>query len=159
MSCFKFLGINITEDLTGDFYTKEIVKKSQKCLKAAKETWYGPYSIASSVPFTGVQVRVSLQDALLLKNWTAYSHSALQRVVRTSQKLCGCELPSIDDIYQERCRMKTLWIIKDPSHPNNALVQLLPVPAGSGSPFLTKKSGSSAPCDCNILLIHHLHPY
>jgi len=47
-------------------------------------------------------------------------------VVKTAQKICGCELTYIADLYQGRCKKKAQKIVKDPSHPNSNLFQRLP---------------------------------
>ena len=59
-------------------------------------------------------------------NCTAQNRKALQRVVRTAEKICGCALPHIQAIYDDRCVRKAHRIIKDPSHPNQHLFELLP---------------------------------
>ncbi|KAI3366924.1 hypothetical protein L3Q82_009569, partial [Scortum barcoo] len=42
---------------------------------------------------------------------------ALQRVVKAAQHITRTELPSMEDLYTQRCRRKATKIIKDPSHP------------------------------------------
>ncbi|KAI3376519.1 hypothetical protein L3Q82_016972, partial [Scortum barcoo] len=42
---------------------------------------------------------------------------ALQRVVKAAQHITRTELPSMEDLYTQRCRKKATKIIKDPSHP------------------------------------------
>ncbi|KAI3363903.1 hypothetical protein L3Q82_001500 [Scortum barcoo] len=48
---------------------------------------------------------------------TALNHKALQRVVKAAQHITRTELPSMEDLYTQRCRKKATKIIKDPSHP------------------------------------------
>ncbi|KAI3359693.1 hypothetical protein L3Q82_014076 [Scortum barcoo] len=43
---------------------------------------------------------------------------ALQRVVKAAQHITRTELPSMEDLYTQRCRKKATKIIKDPSHPS-----------------------------------------
>ncbi len=57
---------------------------------------------------------------------TTYSCSAIQRVGRTSQKNCSCELPCMQAIYEKRCINRARRIIQDSSHPDNGLFQLQP---------------------------------
>ncbi|KAI3376373.1 hypothetical protein L3Q82_016855 [Scortum barcoo] len=48
---------------------------------------------------------------------TALNRKALQRVVKAAQHITRMELPSMEDLYTQRCRKKATKIIKDPSHP------------------------------------------
>ncbi|KAI3360768.1 hypothetical protein L3Q82_013010 [Scortum barcoo] len=57
---------------------------------------------------------------------TALNHKALQRVVKAAQHITRTELPSMEDLYTQRCRKKATKIIKDPSHPSYKLFCLLP---------------------------------
>ncbi|KAI3376225.1 hypothetical protein L3Q82_016728, partial [Scortum barcoo] len=66
----------------------------------------------------------------------------LHRVVKAAQHITRMELPSMEDLYTQRCRKKATKIIKDPSHPAtncSACCRLAdgsaafePEPAGSG---------------------------
>ncbi|KAI3361775.1 hypothetical protein L3Q82_001964 [Scortum barcoo] len=42
---------------------------------------------------------------------------ALQRVVKAAQHIVRTELPSMEDLYTQRCRRRATMIIMDPSHP------------------------------------------
>ncbi|KAI3364737.1 hypothetical protein L3Q82_000891 [Scortum barcoo] len=48
---------------------------------------------------------------------TALNRKALQREVKAAQHITRTELPSMEDLYTQRCRKKATKIIKDPSHP------------------------------------------
>ncbi len=72
---------------------------------------------------------------------TALNHKALQRVVKTAQHI-RTELPSMEDLYTQRCRKKANRIIKDPNHPSHKLfcchladgtAASGPAPPGSGT--------------------------
>ncbi|KAI3371511.1 hypothetical protein L3Q82_024097, partial [Scortum barcoo] len=52
---------------------------------------------------------------------TALNCKALQRVVKAAQHITRTELPSMEDLYTQRCRKKATKIIKDPSHPTYKL--------------------------------------
>ena len=47
-------------------------------------------------------------------------------MVRTAEHITGCQLPSLEELYNERCVRKSLRVIKDPTHPHNRLFVLLP---------------------------------
>ncbi|KAI3363565.1 hypothetical protein L3Q82_012174 [Scortum barcoo] len=55
--------------------------------------------------------------ACLYSSCTALNRKALQRVVKAAQHITRTELPSMEDLYTQRCRKKATKIIKDPSHP------------------------------------------
>ena len=57
---------------------------------------------------------------------TDLNRKALQRVVKTAQHITRTELPSMEDLYSQRLRKKSLRIIKDPHHPSHKLFFLLP---------------------------------
>ncbi|TWW62471.1 hypothetical protein D4764_04G0011180 [Takifugu flavidus] len=50
----------------------------------------------------------------------------LQRVVRAAEKVMGCRLPSIQDLYISRTRRCAGRITADPSHPGHGLFSPLP---------------------------------
>ncbi|KAL3059094.1 hypothetical protein OYC64_011094 [Pagothenia borchgrevinki] len=57
---------------------------------------------------------------------TALNRKALQREVKTAENITRTELPSMEDLYSQRLRKKSLRIIKDPHHPSHKLFCLLP---------------------------------
>ncbi|KAI3360543.1 hypothetical protein L3Q82_002422 [Scortum barcoo] len=102
VSSFRFLGVHISEDLTWthhtDFITKCTIERYPDWLH--HRTWYS--------------------------SCTALNRKALQRVVKAAQHITRTELPSMEDLYTQRCRKKATKIIKDPSHPSYKLFCLLP---------------------------------
>ena len=54
-------------------------------------------------------------------NCSALNRKALQRVVRTAQRITGGKLPALQDTYTTRCYRKAIKIIKDINHPNHCL--------------------------------------
>ena len=51
---------------------------------------------------------------------------ALQRVVRTAEKITRSAQPSIQDLYPSRCLKRATGITKDPTNPAHKLFTLLP---------------------------------
>lgn len=51
---------------------------------------------------------------------------ALQRVVRTAEKIVRSPLPAIQDLYISHCSRRAVNIIKDLTHPAHKLLSLLP---------------------------------
>ena len=57
---------------------------------------------------------------------SAADRKALQRVVKTAERIIGGHLPSVQGIYNSRCLRKARNIVKDHSHPGYGLFTLLP---------------------------------
>ena len=125
---FKFLGVTISEDLTWDSHTDHIVKKAQQRLyhlRRLRKFGMRPKILRSFYRGTTESILTGTINAWY-GNCSCHNRKALQRVVRTAQKICGCVLPSISELYEGRCIRKAKKIINDPSHPNHELFELLP---------------------------------
>src|SRR4029434_2107149 len=57
---------------------------------------------------------------------TAKDKSRLQRVIRSAEKVIGCNLPSLQDLYASRTLRRAGKIVADPSHPGHKLFGVLP---------------------------------
>ncbi|KAI3373525.1 hypothetical protein L3Q82_022119 [Scortum barcoo] len=57
---------------------------------------------------------------------TPINRKTLRRVMRAAQHITRMELPSMEDLYTQRCRRKATKIIKDPKSPSHKLFCLLP---------------------------------
>ena len=57
---------------------------------------------------------------------TEAERKKLQGVVNTAQRITGCPLPSLKDIYISRCLSRAERITKDSSHPGFHLFDLMP---------------------------------
>uniref|UniRef100_A0A8K9XYH3 Reverse transcriptase domain-containing protein n=1 Tax=Oncorhynchus mykiss TaxID=8022 RepID=A0A8K9XYH3_ONCMY len=99
---FKFLCVHITDKLNWsefglspkaltNFYRCTIESILSGCITA----WYG--------------------------NCSAHNRKALQRVVRSAQRITGGKLPALQDTYTTRCHRKAIKIIKDNNHPSHCL--------------------------------------
>ena len=120
---FKYLGVTIEKDLTWDCHATAVVKKAQQRLyglRRLKKFGLRPNTIRDFYRGT--------IESLLTSSFTSWYGSctdrdrkALRRVVRTAEKITGCELPSMEDLYTQRCLQKSLRIIKDPTHPHKRL--------------------------------------
>lgn len=54
-------------------------------------------------------------------NCSVSDRKALQRVVKTAQRITGTQLTTTENIYHKRCLGRARNIIKDASHPNHGL--------------------------------------
>ncbi|XP_048873616.1 uncharacterized protein LOC125745137 [Brienomyrus brachyistius] len=86
----------LSADILGNFYRCAIESILTNCISA----WYG--------------------------NCTVTDRKALQRVVKTAQRIIGTPIPAIEDVHKKRCLRRARNILKDSSHPANKLFQLLP---------------------------------
>jgi hypothetical protein len=58
-------------------------------------------------------------------NCSAHKRKALQRVVRSAQRISGGKLPALQVTYTTRCYRKAKKITKDNNHPSHCLYTLL----------------------------------
>jgi hypothetical protein len=123
---FKFLGVHITNELSGSKHTKTAVKRGRQNLfplRRLKRFGMGPQILKSFYSCTREH-----SDRLhrhLVWQLTASARKALQRVVRTAQYITGAKLPATQDLYNRRCQRNALNIFSDPSHPSYRLFSLL----------------------------------
>ncbi|KAM9502622.1 uncharacterized protein ACWYII_000281 [Salvelinus alpinus] len=59
-------------------------------------------------------------------NCTAHNCRALQREVRSAQRITGGKLPALQDTYNTRCHRKAKKIIKDNNHTSHCVFTPLP---------------------------------
>ena len=63
---------------------------------------------------------------LLVRKLHHPNRKALQRVVRSAQRITGGKRPAFQDTYTTQCHRKAIKIIKDNNHPTHCLFTLLP---------------------------------
>lgn len=73
--------------------------------------------------------------------FTAANSKTLQRLIDKAQKIIGCPLPSLQELFNARCQRRAQNILRDPSHPGHSLFQLLL----SGKSFRTMKAKTNRP--------------
>ena len=112
VSSFRFLGVHISDDLTWTHHTDSI-RKTQ-------------HGFQDSLQFLQVHRREYLAASLPGMADAPPERKALQRVVKSAQHITRTKLPSMVDLYTQRCRKKANRIIKDPCHPSHKLLCLLP---------------------------------
>ncbi len=111
VSSFKYLGVNISEDLTWTAHIQTQVKKARQRL----------YHLRQLRKF-----RVS--PAILKTFYSGAIESVLTQCISVclAERISGSALPSLQDIYLKRCKSRAVKIIKDSNHPGNHLFILLP---------------------------------
>ncbi|TWW80193.1 putative RNA-directed DNA polymerase from transposon BS [Takifugu flavidus] len=125
---FRFLGTTITRDLKWEPTISSLIKKAQQrmfFLRKLRKLNLPPRMLA--------QFYTAIIESILTSSITVWYAGAtvrdrlrLQRVVRAAEKVIGCRLPSIQDLYISRTRRCAGRITADPSHPGHGLFSPLP---------------------------------
>ncbi|TWW66930.1 hypothetical protein D4764_20G0009620 [Takifugu flavidus] len=125
---FRFLGTTITRDLKWEPTISSLIKKAQQrmfFLRKLRKLKLPPRMLA--------QFYTAIIESILTSSITVWFAGAtardrlrLQRVVRAAEKVIGCRLPSIQDLYISRTRRCAGRITADPSHPGHGLFSPLP---------------------------------
>ncbi|CAI5695096.1 unnamed protein product [Oreochromis niloticus] len=128
VNSFKFLGVHISEDLTWTTNCSKLVKKAHQRLFFLRTLRKNHLSSDILVNFYRCTIESILTNCITVwyGNCSASDRKALQRVVKTAQRIAGAPLPAIKDIYRKRCLKRAGKIIRDPSHPSHGLFTLLP---------------------------------
>uniref|UniRef100_A0A8C7Y9D2 Reverse transcriptase domain-containing protein n=1 Tax=Oryzias sinensis TaxID=183150 RepID=A0A8C7Y9D2_9TELE len=123
--CHRFLGLQITNSLSWKKNTVATVKKAQQRLYFIRML-----KNAGLKRRTLTQAYRGLVESILTSGLTAWfgnttikEKKMLQRVINTAGKIIGCNLPSMDTIYEQRCRRRVTKIIRDRHHPAPGLIQ------------------------------------
>ncbi len=128
VSSFKYLGVNISENLTWTTHIQTQVKKARQRLYHLRQLRKFRVSPAILKTFYSGTIESVLTQCISV--WYGNSSNqdckALQRVVRLAERISGSALPSLQDIYLKRCKSRAVKIIKDSNHPGNHLLILLP---------------------------------
>ncbi len=128
VSSFKYLGVNISEDLTWTTHIQTQVKKARQRLYRLRQL--RKFRVSPTILKTFYSGTIESVLTQCISVWYGNSSSqdckALQRVVRLAERISGSALPSLQDIYLKRCRSRAVKITKDSNHPGNCLFTLLP---------------------------------
>ncbi|RXN23579.1 RNA-directed DNA polymerase from mobile element jockey-like protein [Labeo rohita] len=125
---FRFLGVFISDNISWTVNTTAIIKKAQQRLYFLRVL--RKHNLGSSLLLTFYRVSIESLLTYCITVWygscTMADRERLQRVVKAAQKIIGCPLPSLLDIYTSRCLSRAENIIKHSSHPASDLFNLLP---------------------------------
>ncbi|KAM9503061.1 uncharacterized protein ACWYII_000518 [Salvelinus alpinus] len=120
---FKFLGVHITDKLNWSTHTDSVVKKAQQRLfnlRRLKKFGLSPKALTNFYRCT-IESILSGCITAWYGNCSAHNRKALQRVVRSAERITGGKLPALQDTYTTRCHRKAIKIIKDNNHPSHCL--------------------------------------
>ncbi|KAI5608469.1 gastrula zinc finger protein XlCGF28.1-like [Silurus asotus] len=128
VSSFKFLGVHISEDLTWQQNKSALVKKAHQRLYFLRSLKKSHLSLGILTSFYRCITESILTNSITV--WyggsTVCERKALQRVVKTAQRITGTQLPAIEHLHHSRCLRRAHSIIKDSSHPSHKQFNLLP---------------------------------
>jgi hypothetical protein len=114
VECFKFLGLHIMDKLKWSTHTDSVVKKVQQRLfniRRLKNFGLSPKTLTNFYRCT-IESILSGCITAWSDNCSTHNHKALQKVVRSTQRITGGKLPAFEDIYTTRCHRKAQKIIK-----------------------------------------------
>ncbi|KAK1790077.1 hypothetical protein P4O66_002382 [Electrophorus voltai] len=117
---FRYLGVHILQDLSWSRHTNSLAKKARQHLYHLRRL--RDFRLPSKVLRNFYTCTI---ESILTGNSTKQDRQALQRVVRSAERITHTELPDLQTIYYKRCQTKAGRIVKDPTHPNNRLFSLL----------------------------------
>jgi hypothetical protein len=123
----KFLSVHITDKLKWSTHTDSVVTKVEQRLfnlRRLKKCGSSPKTLTNFYRCT-IESILSGCITAWYGNCTALNRKALQRVVRSAQRITGGKLPAVQDTYSTQCHRKTKKIIKD-NHPSHCLFTPLP---------------------------------
>ncbi|XP_048859017.1 uncharacterized protein LOC125726684 [Brienomyrus brachyistius] len=123
----KFLGVHISDDLTWTTNTTSITKKAQQrlhFLRRLKRANLPPPTLTVFYRGTIESVLTSC-ISVWFGNSTVSDNRRLQRIVKAAGNIIGASLPSLQDIFNNRCIRRASCIVLDSSHPSHGLFTLL----------------------------------
>ncbi|KAI3375823.1 hypothetical protein L3Q82_003746 [Scortum barcoo] len=126
VSSFKFLGTHISENLSWTANTSSLIKKAHQrlfFLRTLKKNHLSTAILGNFYRCAGILTNCI---TVWYGNCSVADPKALQRVVKTAQRITKTPLPVIEDVQKKRCLRRAHSILKDSSHPAHTLFQLLP---------------------------------
>uniref|UniRef100_A0AAQ4RRB6 Alkylated DNA repair protein AlkB homologue 8 N-terminal domain-containing protein n=1 Tax=Gasterosteus aculeatus aculeatus TaxID=481459 RepID=A0AAQ4RRB6_GASAC len=125
---FRFLGSIITQDLKWELNISSITKKAQQRLFFLRQL--KKFNLPKTMM---VHFYTAIMESILCSSITVWYAAAtakdkgrLQRVIRSAERVIGCNLPSLQDLFSSRSLKRAKKIAADPSHPGQNLFVPLP---------------------------------
>ncbi|KAK3517722.1 hypothetical protein QTP70_016495, partial [Hemibagrus guttatus] len=116
---FCFLGTTITKELKWAQNISSLTKKAQQRMYFLRQLKKFLLPVKMLVNFYTAIIESILTSSITV--WfaaaTARDKAKLQRVIHSAEKVIGCSLPSLQELYVSRSRRRAAKIAADPSHP------------------------------------------
>ncbi|KAK3556233.1 hypothetical protein QTP70_006918 [Hemibagrus guttatus] len=120
---FCFLGTTITKELKWEQNIRSLTKKAQQRMYFLRQLKKFLLPVKMLVNFYTAIIESVLTSSITV--WfaaaTARDKAKLQRVIHSAEKVIGCSLPSLQELYVSRSRRRAAKIAADSSHPGNEL--------------------------------------
>ena len=127
---FRFLGTIISQDLKWGLNISSLTKRAQQRMYFLRQLKKFNLPKTMMVHFYTCIIESILTSSITV--WyaaaTANDKGRLQRIIRSAEKVIGCNLPSLHDLFASRTLRRAGKIMADPSHPGHKL--LVPLPSG-----------------------------
>ncbi|KAK7886936.1 hypothetical protein WMY93_026557 [Mugilogobius chulae] len=125
---YKYLGVNIAEDMKWDQHISSVVKKSRQRLYHLRKLRQFNISVELRRTFYCSTVESVLSGCLTVwyGNATERDKKALRRVVRCAERITGTTLLYPEELYKKSCVRRAQQIMADIHHPHHDLFQWLP---------------------------------
>ena len=125
---FRFLGTTISQDLKWELNISSLIKKAQQRMFFLRRLKQFQLPKAMMVNFYTAIIESILTSSISV--WcaaaTANDRRRLQRIIHSAEKVIGCNLPALEDLYAARTLKRAKKIASDPSHPGHKLFEVLP---------------------------------
>ncbi|KAF7646444.1 hypothetical protein LDENG_00187570 [Lucifuga dentata] len=125
---FHFLGTIITRDLKWELTISSLTKKAQQTMYFLQQLKKFNLPTAMMVVFYTAITESILTSSISV--WyaaaTAKNKGRLQRIIRSAERVIGCNLPSFQDLYTSRTWRRAGKIVADPFYPGHHLFETLP---------------------------------
>ncbi|KAK1786506.1 hypothetical protein P4O66_017633, partial [Electrophorus voltai] len=124
---FRYLGVHISQDLAWSRHTNSLAKKACQRLYHLRRLrdFRLPSKVLRNFYTCTIESILTGNITVWFGNSTKQDRQALQRVVRSAERITHMKLPDLQTIYYKWCQTKARRIVKDPTHPNNRLFSLL----------------------------------
>ncbi|KAK3562131.1 hypothetical protein QTP86_030129 [Hemibagrus guttatus] len=123
---FRFLGTTISQDhLSGHSHRLHCQKDPTKIVLPLRK-FNLPQELLTQFYSAVIESVLCTSITVWFGSATKSDIRRLQRTVRTSERIIGAPLPTLQELYTSRVRKRVLKITLDPSHPGRLLFELLP---------------------------------
>ncbi|KAM4555671.1 uncharacterized protein PAE49_014647 [Odontesthes bonariensis] len=128
VSSTRFLGVDISEDLSWSMNTASLAKKAHQCLYFLRKLKRAraPTSILCTFYKGAIESIMTICITVWYGNCTASCRKSLQRIVRAAEKIVGTSFPSLQDLHNTCLTRKALSIADDLTLPLYGFFSLLP---------------------------------
>ncbi|KAK3542945.1 hypothetical protein QTP70_007284 [Hemibagrus guttatus] len=151
---FRFLGTTTTKELKWEQTIRSLTKKAQQRMYFLWHLKKFLLPVKILVNFYVAIIESILTSSIMV--WfaaaTARDKAKLQRVIHSAEKVFGCSLPSLQELYVSRSWRRAAKIAADPSHLGKNSFGPPPLERGSGpsgpGPYATRTVSSPLQSAC-----------